>query len=209
MPQQGLKGILLPLLLWLPVTFAIWYFCGALLALLVAGLLDLLLPLLTGERIIQVESVGEIIQAAVVVEAGSYKGVEVPTGHTAELLIETRPMVFAYGMPVFLALAFAADARCDISRNLMGVCIVFLLMVVAFSCGMDLVKTVYLDMPMEIARTSLSRAQADLIALGYQFGVLILPLVVPVLLGCWLCAEWFRCALLTSDEPTMFDEGQS
>ncbi len=201
MPQAGFKGILFPLLLWLPVTFAIWYFCGPLLAMLVAALLDLLLPLFTGGRITQVESVGETIQAVVVLGAGSYKGLEVPAGQTAELLIQSRPMIFAYGMPVFLALAFAADSRCDISRNLLGLCVLLLLLVAAFGAGMDLVKSVFLSLPADMGSTSLSRMQADLIALGYQFGVLILPLVVPVLLGCWLCASWFRSALLQSDEP--------
>lgn len=200
MRLHGLKGILLPLLLWLPATFALWFLCGPLLAMLVAGLLDLLLPPLTGGQIIQVESAGEMIQAVVVLGAGSYKGLEVPNGQTAELLIQSRPMIYAYGMPIFLALAFAADSRCDISRNLMGLCIVVLLLVVAFSSGMDLVKSLLLDMPMEIAGTSLSRTQASVIALAYQFGVLILPLVVPVLLGSWLCAAWFRHALLQSDE---------
>src|SRR5690606_20936644 len=143
-------------------------------------------------RITQVESVGETIQAVVVLGAGSYKGLEVPAGQTAELLIQSRPMIFAYGMPVFLALAFAADSRCDISRNLLGLCVLLLLLVVAFGAGMDLVKSVFLSLPADMGNTSLSRMQADLIALGYQFGVLILPLVVPVLLGCWLCASWFR-----------------
>lgn len=201
----GFRGILFPLLLWLPVTFAIWYFCGPLLALLVAAVLDLLLPLLTGERITQVESVGELIQAVVVLGSGSYKGLEVPAGQSAELLIQSRPMIFAYGMPVFLALAFAADTRTDISRNQLGLCMLLLLAVVAFGAGMDLVRSVFLNLPVDMAQTSISRMQADLIALGYQFGVLILPLVVPVLLGCWLCAAWFRGTLLQAAEPVVPD----
>lgn len=193
MPKHGLKGILYPLLLWLPVTFAIWYFCGPLLAVLVASVLDLLLPQLTDGRISAVEPIGEMIQAVVVLGEGSYKGLEVPAGQSAELLIQSRPMIYAYGIPVFLALAFAADARCDISRNILGMCIVALIAVAVFGAGMDLTRTVFLNLPVDVLRTSdLSHFQANLIAFGYQSGVLILPLVVPILLGCWLCASWFR-----------------
>lgn len=197
MSQRGLKSLLYPLLLWLPVTFAIWYFCGPLIALLVATALDVLLPLLTEGRITKVESVGNMIQAVVVVGAGSYKGLEVPVGQAAELLIQTRPMIYAYGMPVFLALVFAADSHYDVSRNILGFCITLLLVVTAFGAGMDLIRTIFLNFPVEISRTSgVSRGHANLIAIGYQFSALILPMVVPILLGCWLCAAWFRSALI-------------
>lgn len=205
MPQKGIKGILLPLLLWLPATFAFWYFCGPLLAMLVAGLLDLLLPLLTGGHITQVVSVGDKVQAVVVLGAGTYTGFEVPAGQTAELLIQSRPMIFSYGMPVFLALAFSADARFAISRALLGLCVLLLLLVTAFGVGMDLVKSVFLSLPADLTRFSLSPMQADLLALGYQLSVLILPLVLPVLLGSWLCASWFRSALLQSSERTALE----
>lgn len=200
MPRSGFNAILFPMLMWLPVTFALWFFCGPLLAVLIAFVLDLALPLLTAERIIRVESAGEIIHAVVVLEAGLYKGLEVPAGQTAELMIQSRPMIFSYGMPVFLALAFAADARCNISRNLLALCVLLLLAVAAFGASMDLVKSVFLNLPADIARTNLSSMQANLIALGYQFGVLIIPLVAPMLLGCWLCAVWFRSVLLSPDE---------
>lgn len=198
MPKSGLRGILCPVFLWLPVTFAIWYFCGPLLAVLVASVLDLLLPQLTDGRISAVEPIGEMIQAVVVLGEGSYKGLEVPAGQSAELLIQSRPMIYAYGIPVFLALAFAADARCDISRNILGMCIVALIAVAVFGAGMDVTKTIFLNLPVDVSRTSdISPLQASLIALGYQFGVLILPMVVPVLLGCWLCASWFRSIIVS------------
>ena len=93
MPRSGFNAIIFPMLMWLPVTFALWFFCGPLLAVLIALVLDLALPLLTAERIIRVESAGEIIHAVVVLEAGLYKGLEVPAGQTAELMIQSRPMV--------------------------------------------------------------------------------------------------------------------
>lgn len=207
MVRNGFRSMLYPMLLWLPLTFALWFYCGALLSILVACVLDVLLPPLTGGHIARVESAGQAIHAVVLLGSGTYPGLEVPEGQTAELMLQSRPMVFAYGMPVFMALAFAADSRCGVSRLGLGLCLLALLAVATFGAGMDLVKSVFFNLPPELAEAVRPRGlQAELIALGYQFGALILPLVVPLLLGCWLCASWFRQMLLvssaTNDEPS-------
>ncbi len=101
----------------------------------------------------------------------------------AELIVEVDPARNAYGLPLFLALLLASRSRHLLGRMLAGY---FLLLVPqVFSLVFDILKQIIVagghPAPLGIAAW-----QMEAIALGYQFGSLLLPTLAPVALWLWL-----------------------
>jgi hypothetical protein len=106
-----------------------------------------------------------------------------PAGQVAQVVIEANPSLYTYGLCLFTALMLASNGRHGLYKVPLGFLI--LLPIQAWGISLDLLKQVAITASPEIViQTGFTAWQRELIALGYQFGNLILPTLGPVLI--WL-----------------------
>jgi len=119
--------------------------------------------------------------------------VDIPGKGQGELVAEADPARYAYGFPLFLALLLASGSRHLLRRALAGY--VILLIPQTFSVVLDILKQIIVAAgspgPLGIAQW-----QMECIALGYQFGSLLLPTLAPVALWLWFDRAFFAAVIL-------------
>lgn len=168
-----LRGFIARTLLAVPPSFAAWFFAAPWHAALIGPLaMQLIEPWRTG-LVSALERNGAVLSFVTELEVGS------GLGRVGMLVAEINPLVYTYGLALFLALMLATRSRAW--KIFLGAAI--LLPFQAFSVAFDfLVQVAVLSGPDVAARAGLSGWQREVIAIGYQFGTLILPSLVPVLL---------------------------
>ena len=118
--------------------------------------------------------------------------VSIPGQGQAELIIEVDPARSAYGLPLFFALLFAAYGHHLFRRALAGY--VLLLIPQSFSLILDILKQIIVAGG-NPAYLGVASWQLEGIALGFQFGSLVLPTLAPVALWLWLDRDFFEAML--------------
>jgi hypothetical protein len=159
-------------LLLLAPCFAGWFFIASYHA---AVLAPLSLPLVEPWRVGLVSSIertGATLTFVTGIEAGS------SGGRIADLIVEVNPMIYSYGLALFLALMLASRAR----AWKIAIGAVALLPFQAWGVAFDfLVQVAVLSGPEVAARAGLAGWQREAIAIGYQAGTLVFPSLVPAL----------------------------
>lgn len=180
-------------LLYMPILFAVWYYCSPLIALVTSFLVAPFSGWMSGGLITAVESTGLLVHGSVVVTAGTYGDLVVPVGQTAELNITARPMVYGYSIPLFFSLLFAFSTR-PVAGYLKWLALLILLLGIGFGTLMEMLKTVYFSLdPALLPNGPLGSLQSTLLAICYQLGALIFPSLLPVVLWFSLSGEeWFE-----------------
>jgi hypothetical protein len=119
-----------------------------------------------------------------------------PPGTIAVLVATSKPAHYGYGLPMLLALLLASGSR-RLKRNVvLGV--LALVPFQAFSICFDLLKqVVILGGPAAAAQTGFTPLTANLIAICYQLGVLLLPALIPIMV--WLLLERQFLATIIGD----------
>lgn len=112
----------------------------------------------------------------------------VSQGRRGDLVVEGSTSHFAYGLPIVWALLLAAGGAGRWAGRgwRLGVAYVALWPAQAFSLCLDIVKRIAVAAPGGLRALRIDQWQMELIALGYQLGVLIVPTVVPIVLWVWL-----------------------
>ena len=111
----------------------------------------------------------------------------------AELIAEVEPARYAYGLPLFLALLFAARGRHMAGKALAGYVILWVPQ--AFSIVFSILKQIIVAGGSPAA-LGIAAWQMEGIALGYQFGSLLLPTLAPVLLWLWFDHAFFSSIIV-------------
>ena len=168
-----LRGFIAWALLLLPPCFAAWFLAAPWHTAIVGPLaLQFVEPWRTG-LVSALERNGYMLSFVTELEIGS------SAGRVALLVAEVNPLVYTYGLALFLALMLATRARAW--QILLGVAI--MLPFQAWSVAFDfLVQVAVLSGPEVASRAGLSGWQREAIAIGYQAGALLFPSLVPVLL---------------------------
>lgn len=175
------KKILLALL-YMPILFAVWYYCSPLIANISSIVVAPLAGWLSGGLITSVDAIGVTVQGSIIVAAGTYGELVVPAGQSAQLEIAARPMVYGYSIPLFFALLFAFSGR-PISGSLKVLALVVLLCGISLGTLMELLKTVYFNLdPALLPHGRLGLFGSNALAVGYQLSTLIVPSLLPVVL---------------------------
>ena len=168
-----LRRFVVRVVLLLPPCFAAWFFTAPWHAALVGPLaLQFVEPWRTG-LVSALERSGYMLSFVTELEA-------MTNGARVGLVVaDVNPLVYTYGLALFACLMLATRARAW--KMALGAAI--LLHFQALSVAFDfLVQVAVLSGPEVASRTGLSQWQREAIALGYQFGTLIFPSLVPVLL---------------------------
>lgn len=190
----SLATFILRTLLWLPVCLAAWYFGAKPHSAIVGGLSSGLVNLLRPRLVSGFEQAGQNLEFVTTLE------VYAAPGQVAVLVPEVNPLLYTYGLAFFLALMLAARARWG--AILAGAAV--LLPFQSWGIAFDFLAQVGIRLGPEVAaQVGVAGWQAEVIALGYQIGSLILPSLVPVVLWAALNRQFIQGLLRSPSRTTV------
>ena len=158
--------------LWLPACFAAWYFSAPYHVALAGRLARLMVNQFTSGIVSALEqSRLELVFVTTI-------KVHPAPGQTALLLPEVNPLLYTYGLALFLALMLAGRAKWW--KIFAGAAL--LLPFQVWGIAFDVLAQLGIKLGPDVAaKAGLSDWHAEGIALGYQLGILIFPILIPVL----------------------------
>ncbi len=177
MSLSPLKQFVLAAVLWLPACFFLWFVLGGAVIWPATALADLLLPALLPQAI------DDLLLLGTTLEVQTRLLTEVGAGRVGALVLEVRPLIYAWCLPLFagLVLATPLGGRDRLRQLAIGLPVLWL--VTAWGCCFDALKLLAFDAgPLGRAAIEQAGFSLDAVALGYQFGYLILPAVTPIVL---------------------------
>ena len=128
-------------------------------------------------------------QRAQAVAAGQF----IPPNAVAEAVLEVDPARYGYGLPILLALLIAARSGKFLRKAVLGT--LLLIPFQAFTIMMVLLKDLAFKSGAG-AQLGYAQWQLELIAYGYQLGVLLIPTVAPIAIWLWLDNKYVTTVLL-------------
>ncbi|MBU0656636.1 MAG: hypothetical protein KJ914_16060 [Gammaproteobacteria bacterium] len=181
MSQKPLHRFMLGVLIFFPLTFFIWYVTAAFhlapVTLLAGKLLNVIAPdalmwlKLDGHTLVLATNFGRDASGVVV---------SPPVGEDV-LGFHLNPLIYSYSLPLLAALMLATPGKERWMNLLWGV--LLLLPTELFSMVSSVLKTLTFDVGAAFqAQQGLSQSGVDAIALGYQVGTLLLPMIVPLVI---------------------------
>lgn len=181
MSQKPLQHFVLGVLVFFPLTFFLWYSSAAFhlapITLLTSKLLHWFVPdalmwlKLDGHTLVLASNFGHDASGAVL---------SPPPGDDV-LGFNTNPLIYSYSLPLVVALMLATPGKDKWHNLLWGMLLV--LPSEVFSMLFSVLKTLTFDVGAAFqAQQGISAAGADMIALGYQVGVLLLPMIMPLII---------------------------
>lgn len=169
--MSALTRFVLRVLAWLPLTFLVWYVLAPVLLwpaqMLCRAVAALALPALVQ----RVEADGGTLSFLTTLHPGVAQAGGI-------LTVDVNMLLYAFGLPLFVALTLAAQGTQRWRRLAVGY--VAMLPFIAWGVLADFLKNVAITAPSQVtAQAGFSALDRDMIAFAYQFGSLILPAVVP------------------------------
>lgn len=179
-PTSLLAGFFLRALAWLAVTLPLWAAAGPWFAQPPAWLAEQLMRAGFGYWVVDTELEGTIQTLVTAI------GVRSPDGRIGDLLPTAHVLSYAYGTPLAAALLLASRVRgwwwrlplaalALVPFQAASICLTWLMQVAVIAGNQT------------ASQTGFAAWQVNAIAAGYQFGYLILPTLVPVLV--WLALD--------------------
>lgn len=180
--EASLRAFIARVLIWLPPAFALWYVTAASHLAPVVWLSELILRAWMPEAVAQLRlQGGELLLVTHFGEVAGRLVSNPPPGENLGFL--SNPLSYSYSLPVFAALALATPPPRRWWRLPAGLGI--LLVVEVASMLATVLKTLAFDVgSVFVAQQHWGTAERSSVALAYQFGSLLLPMVTPVVL--WL-----------------------
>lgn len=208
--EFGLKA-----LLWLPLSFVVWFSMAAFWvwpAVVIARRVLLSLwgtlfgSVTQGAEVL--DSAGHVVaRAGYLVQLGTSVMVKVPAGPNGPggvgvLEPTINPMVYAYALPLFAGLAMATPLSTRRRVAQFALALVVIWITQAFGIVAESLKVLAYDSgPEGAAAISGAGLAPNAIALAYQFGYLILPAVVSVTLWIGLNRSFIETLVRPDGEP--------
>ena len=165
----------------MPITFGLWYAAGPLFAAPAVWLCDFALghlyPLAIHKAQLQEANMAAITQFGQVQESIVSAG---EAGH--QIVLEVNSRLVSYSIAFYAALIAASNLKDAIHKFVVGLFVLWILMAfgLASVLGKDLMLLAgpqFLEQPWV--------PHADIVALSYQFNVLLMPTLAPVALWVW------------------------
>jgi len=197
MKLSPLRHFVLAALLWLPACFLLWFALSGAVIWPAAQIVDWLLPLLLPHAISDTVQLGDVIEieTRLLTPAG-------PAGQMGMMILEVRPLIYAWSLPLLAGLVMATPLERRQRLVQLAIGLPLLWLVVGWGTFFDVLKLLAFDAgPLGLAALQNAGWSADAVALGYQFGYLILPAVTPVALWVLLNREFLEELVGWSGEP--------
>lgn len=181
MNRKPLHHFMLGVLIWFPAAFFIWYITAtfhlAPVTLITAKLLNWLLPdailwlRLDGHTLVLASNFGHDASGVVVS----------PPTEEDVLGFHLNPLIYTYSLPLLAALTLATPGKDKWVNLFWGLFLI--LPTTIFSMTFSVLKTLSFDIGTPfLLQQGISPTGADLIALGYQTGTLLLPMIAPLVI---------------------------
>jgi hypothetical protein len=203
-----LKSLLFLAVLWLPLSFFVWFYFAQLFVMPVAGLANWVLEAWLPAVFDGYEQTRHVLTffTTLAVDPAMLAGIDTSQG-TPAVVIEANPMIYGYCIPVLVGLVMATPLSHLQRLWQLGLGLVVLLGVQTFGTVFDVMKSLGLQAGAEgtqaIADAGLS---LDAVAFGYQFGYLVLPAIVPVILWVMFNPAFIR-GLVTTEGSELPEAG--
>ena len=171
----SVKGFLLKIVIWLPITFIAWYFLTPAILFIISLLSKTVLSLVAGHAVLDIEVKDRLLDVVTPFLA-SKEG-------TGTITFPINAMKYGYGLALFVAMLLATPDK--LSSKLQNLYIGFLILIIVQVWGVtfDTLLTLVFNLGHGVAETMGTTAfTREVIALCYQLGYLILPAITPVLL---------------------------
>lgn len=181
MTHKPLHRFMLGVLIFFPLTFFLWYISAtyhlAPITLITGKLVSIVVPDalmwlgLDGHMLVLASNFGHDSSGMIV---------SPPIGDDV-LGFHLNPLIYSYSLPLLAALILATPSTRKWSNLLWG--IVLILPTEIFSMTFSVLKTLTFDVGAAFqTQQNISPTEADLIALGYQVGTLLLPMIAPLII---------------------------
>ena len=158
-------------LAWLPLAFAAWYVLAPVILLPAEAIVRVVAYAFFPGLVTGVESHGGVLSFVTALRPGESR-----TGGV--LTVDVNMLLYAFGLPLFVALTLAARQR-PLWRPLV-VGYLAMMPFVAWGVFADFLKNVAITAsPLVVSQAGFGRVQRDIIVFAFQLGSLILPAVVP------------------------------
>lgn len=201
-----LKTLLFLAVLWLPLSFFVWFYFAQLWVTPIASMASTVLQAWLPQVFTGVEQTQHILSfiTTLPVDPAQLAGMDLSQGRPA-VVIDANPMIYGYSIPVLVGLVMATPLSNRRRALQVGIGLVVLLGVQTFGTVFDVLKSIGLQAGQEGARAIAEAGLSpNMIAFCYQFGYLVLPAITPVIL--WVMFNQpFIQSLVTaegSDIPT-------
>ena len=200
MDASEVRAIGLRALLWLPLSFFIWFAFAS----------PLIWPVIHMAKLFMISLwpslVSDIVQNGHNMEVTTHVLVNqaAPDGRSGigELVLIQNPLLYGYSLPLFSGLAMAIPLT--IRRRLVqfAIALIVIWLTQAFGVVAETLKILAFDSgsPGATAVTAAGIAP-DPVALAYQFGYLILPAVTPIALWVGLNRDFVESLVHPAEEP--------
>lgn len=171
-PQLSpLRRFLLRLVIWIPLAFFVWYSLAWLWTIPIGWLTRLALDITYPELLESLETAGHHLIFVTGLE------ITTPDGRRGAVVLEINPLIYAYSLPLLLALTAATHEDRWLYTKL-AVAYLALLPFQAWGVYFELLKSLAIEAGPQIAdQFPVGSAGREFIALGYQFGYLMLPVI--------------------------------
>jgi hypothetical protein len=166
-----LGRLIATVLVWLPLTFAVWYVAAPVLLWPAALLAEAIARTAFADLVRSVDWHGATLTFATTLKPGGAQAGGIIT-------VDIDLLLYSFGLPLFAALTLAAREERWPRRMLIGY--LAILPFVAWGALAELLKVLAISSGPQVAsQTGFVAWQREVIAFAYQFGTLILPAVVP------------------------------
>lgn len=187
--KLSLVGLfLLKAIVWFIVLLLVWHQLSSLVTFPVSLLSKAAVSMLFPRWAEGVEQAGASLTLLTTLEVQGMAGV--PAGQVALLSPEVEFMKYGYGLPLLIALLIASNTKGLLTKICLGA--LALLPFQTWSVCFDWLK----QAAIETGAAPFSPMAREIIAFGYQFGTLILPTLVPVLLWVVMCRNFLTTLML-------------
>jgi hypothetical protein len=184
----SLRSFVLRSFLWLGPCFAAWYFLAGVHSTIAGGVARLLVGLVAPGVVSGIEHEGFELVFVTNLE------VHPAPGLTAVLMHEVNPLLYTYGLALFVAMMLGS--RCRWREILAGAAL--LLPFQGWGIAFDFLSQIAINLGPEIATLAgLADWRREAIALAYQVGALMLPSLAPVVLWTFFNRSLIKRALGT------------
>ncbi len=169
--MSPLSRFVLRVVAWLPLAFLVWYVLAPVILWPVQMMCRAAVALTLAPLVRRIEADGGTLSFLTTLHPGAVQAGGI-------LTVDVNMLLYAFGLPLFVALTIAARGADRWRRLAIGY--VAMLPFIAWGVLADFLKNIAITAPPHVtSQAGFSALDRDIIAFAYQFGSLILPAVVP------------------------------
>lgn len=197
MQLSPLRQFILAAMLWLPACFFLWAVLISPILWPVAKIAGLVLVQLLPQTVELIEQNGSNFEVVtrLLTEADS-------SGRIGQLILTSTPMVYAWCLPLFAGLVMAAPITGAQRLKQFAIGVPVLWLVVSWGAVFDALYLLQFRAgPLGEAALQQAGIATNIVGLGYQFGYLILPPVIPIVMWIGLNSAFLQELVEFTREP--------